>query len=189
MSDRPTFDEVSAWTGRHVRDPQGEDLGKLDGILLDGETDRPAYARVRSGLLGRREHLVPLEGLEPEGDVLRSRWPAAQVHDGPQIDTHVAPTPDQAAALREHFRLDLLDQTGPAEGTEVERFEEEPRVVGSERQAAERVVVRKDEVTREEQVEVPVRKEVVQLETDPLPPGRIESIEPVDEEPGTQRAT
>jgi hypothetical protein len=73
---------------------------------------------------------------------------------------------------------DDADREGPVE---VVRSEEEVEVSTRVKPRAERVRLRKvvveDEVTRT----VPIRKEVVQLETDPPPEGTIESVEDVDD--------
>lgn len=55
-------------------------------MLLDRETDLPAWIGVRTGLLGRNESYVPLEGAtEDGGDVRglddRDRRPGARPHD------------------------------------------------------------------------------------------------------------
>ena len=60
------------------------------------------------------------------------------------------------------------------------RSEEEVEFGKKTTQRAERVRLRKVLVEDEETKTVPVRKEVIQLETEPPPEGRIESVEDVD---------
>jgi hypothetical protein len=69
-----------------------------------------------------------------------------------------------------------------AEG-EMVRSEEEVRVSEGPMRPKERVRLRKVLVTEHQQQTVPVRKEVVQLETDAPPEGRIEAVEDADEAP------
>jgi hypothetical protein len=177
------FDTAQGLKGRVVRDPAGEEVGRVGDVLLDTYEDQPAWVRVKTGRLLGKEHLVPLDGLTEDGEDLRCRWPAELVHGAHAAAVTVRPTPEQDADLRGHFKLDLLDPVGPAGGVEVTRFEEEAVVTGeAERVPTERVVVRKQTVTELEKRTVPVRKEVVQLETDPLPEGRVESVEPLDDE-------
>ena len=63
------------------------------------------------------------------------------------------------------------------------RSEEEVEFGKRTTQRAERVRLRKVLVEDEETKTVPVRKEVIQLETEPPPEGRIESVEDVGEDP------
>jgi hypothetical protein len=48
------LEPLLGWRGRTVLDRKHEELGKLGDLYLDEATDRPAYAGVRTGLLGRR---------------------------------------------------------------------------------------------------------------------------------------
>ena len=43
-----------------VVDRKGAESGTIEDIFIDRQTGRPAWAAVRTGLLGRRHTLVPL---------------------------------------------------------------------------------------------------------------------------------
>ena len=62
------------------------------------------------------------------------------------------------------------------------RSEEEVELTTRVKPRAERVRLRKVVVEDEVTQTVPVRKEVVQVETDPPPEGTIESVEDVDDQ-------
>ena len=55
-------EDLKDWRGEDVLDPASDKLGKLDEIYYDVETDRPAFASVRSGTLSKHLTLVPLDG-------------------------------------------------------------------------------------------------------------------------------
>jgi hypothetical protein len=171
------IDTVLAWRGRTVRDRQGEKIGTLGDVYLDRGTDRPAYAGVNTGLFGRHEHVVPLSGVEErDGDLLvpHSR---EQVLGAPSADAETALDEHQEQALFEHYGRPERH----ADGAEMVRSEEEVDVDVRPVKRAERVRLRKHVVTEHVQKTVPVRREVVQVEHEPPPEGRIVSEEDAGE--------
>ncbi|NED87350.1 PRC-barrel domain containing protein, partial [Streptomyces sp. SID11233] len=48
--------------GLDVYADDGEKIGGVDEVYLDDRTGRPEWVTVRTGLLGLREHFVPLAG-------------------------------------------------------------------------------------------------------------------------------
>jgi hypothetical protein len=190
------IDTALAWRGRTVRDPDGEKVGTLGDVYLDRETDLPEWASIRTGLFGRHESHVPLSAIEPhgDGDELRVPFTKAEIQDAPRVDPDVALSEDEERALYAHYGREYTAGTGtgtstdaPAPATsdtgdaaEVIRSEEEVEVHEGPMRPAERVRLRKVLVTDHEERTIPVRKEVVQLETEPPPSGRIEHVEDVD---------
>lgn len=186
------IDTALAWRGRTVRDPDGEKVGTLGDVYLDRETDLPEWASIRTGLFGRHESHVPLSAIEPaaggDGDDLTVPFTKDQIRDAPRVDPDVAPTEDEERALYAHYGREYTAGTGtdaPAtsdtgDAAEVVRSEEEVEVREGPMKPAERVRLRKVLVTDHEERTIPVRKEVVQLETEPPPSGRIEHVEDVD---------
>jgi hypothetical protein len=172
---QPDVDTVLGWRGHTVRDADGDKLGTLGDILLDRETDLPAWIGIRTGLFGRNESYVPLEGAtEVDGDV-RVPYTADQVRDAPNVDPDITMSEADEERLFAHF--------GRGSGTSMIRSEEEVSVGEAERRPVERVRLKKVTVTENVQETVPVRREVVQLEEEPPPEGRIESVEDVGEQP------
>lgn len=55
-------EDIKEWRGQDVVDPGGDKLGKLEEVYYDTETDVPAFAAVKSSLIGKHLSLVPLEG-------------------------------------------------------------------------------------------------------------------------------
>lgn len=152
------IDTALAWRGRTVRDPEGEKVGTFGDVFLDRETDRPEWGGVRTGLFGRHESYVPLTEVEEDEGDLRVPFTKEQVTGAPRIDPDVALTEEEERTLFAHY--------------------------GREHAArpAERVRLRKVLVTEHQERTIPVRKEVVQLESEPPPSGRIERVEDVDEQ-------
>lgn len=202
-------DTVLGWRGRTVRDADGEKVGKLGDLYLD-ETDRPAYAGVRTGLFGTHESIVPLHGMEERDGELVVPHSSDRVREAPKVDPDGSLSPEEEQMLAAYYRGESVspsagrgdvddgsvvggddrgaraddvedgrDRRGAPEG-EMIRSEEEVRLGVSEPEPVERVRLKKVLVTENVEQTIPVRKEVVQLETEPPPEGYIESSESVD---------
>jgi Domain of unknown function (DUF2382)/PRC-barrel domain len=189
MSSPPDIDTALAWRGKTVRDQDGNELGTLRELYLDSETSRPAWAGVKRGRLRTTETIVPLGGAAEEGDELVLPFDGARFDDAPDIDPDVELTEEQERLLHEHYgrewaaperEREQTDETGETGATMI-RSEEEVSV-GKQVKPSERVRLKKVIVEDEVTETVPVRKEKIQLETDPPPEGRIESVEDVDDD-------
>jgi hypothetical protein len=182
----PDVDTALGWRGRTVVDPAGEELGKVGALYLDADSQRPAWAGVKRGLLRGRETIVPLDGAEEVGDTLRVAYPRSTVEAAPDVDPEVELTEDEERLLHEHYGRDYAPASDEETDTAMTRSEEEVEFGTRTTQRRERVRLRKVLVHDEVKQTVPVRKEVVRLETDPPPEGRIESVEDVP--PDDQRS-
>jgi hypothetical protein len=74
------IEQIDEWRGEDVIDRDGEKLGKLDEVYYDSTSGRPAFASVRHGLLGRKNHVVPLNGASVSRSHIRVAYPAETVH-------------------------------------------------------------------------------------------------------------
>lgn len=181
----PTYslEVLLSWRGSTAYDRTGEKLGKIGALYLDGETDVPAYAGVRTGLLGRHESIVPLAGAEERDGDVHLQYDAELVRGAPSLDPDAALDPQEEHALEAHYGR----QADRIHGTEAPdtmlRSEEEPRAVPGDMRAAERVRLRKVLVTEQVETTVPRQREVIQLETEPPPAGTIESEEDLGDAP------
>jgi hypothetical protein len=174
-------DTVLGWRGRTVRDRQGEKLGKLGGLYLDAD-DRPAYAGVTTGLFGTNESIVPLAGVREEDDELHIPYDAELVRDAPNLDPEAVLSPEEEDTLARHYGSQTARDLGTDDGSMI-RSEETATIEQGPMEATERVRLRKVLVTENVEKTVPLRREIIQLETDPPPAGTIESTEELDGRP------
>jgi hypothetical protein len=176
----PDIDKALSWRGRKVRDEDGEELGRLTELYLDGES-RPAWAGVKRGLLGGKETIVPLAGAtETDGD-LRLPYHRRMFDEAPDVDPDVELTEEEESVLRDHWARGWAPPSGAETDSAMTRSEEEVEFGKRTVRKAERVRLKKVLVEDEVTQSVPVRREVIQLETEPPPEGQIESVEDVDE--------
>jgi hypothetical protein len=198
----PDIDTALEWQGRAVLDRSGERIGKLDEFFLDAETDLPAWGAVTSGLFGRRRSLVPLSEAEPAGeDELRVPFDKDHVLAAPQADPDVELSPEEEETLYGHYGLahstaedaeragaereaggreEAGEQRAEDEGGELVRSEEEVDV-RPEARPRERVRLKKYVVTEHVTKTVPVRREKLAVEREPV--GDEPGDEPAGQEP------
>jgi stress response protein YsnF len=186
------IDTALEWRGRTVVDRDGERIGTLDELYLD-ERDRPAWATVRAGFLGRRSSLVPLSNMRPVGQELEVPFDRQRVKDAPAIEPSEQVADEDADRLRQHYgaheqaaeRQDIAATRMPdivPEGDDDDRMapapddaetddamtrSEEELVVGTRRRTRGRARLRKYVVTEQVQKTIPVRREEVRVEFEP----------------------
>ncbi|MDQ6750156.1 MAG: PRC-barrel domain-containing protein [Actinomycetota bacterium] len=80
------LDNIRDWRGQEVVDPDGEKIGKLEDVYFDIESDEPHFARVKTGLFGRRLTFVPLMDAVAGRDRLEVAYAKDRVKDAPTID-------------------------------------------------------------------------------------------------------
>ena len=178
----PDVDTALGWRGRTVIDPAGEELGKVTALYLDSESQRPAWAGVKRGVLRGQETIVPLEGAEEADGDVRVAYDKATVEGAPDVAPDVELGEDEERLLHEHYGRDWAPASDEETDTAMTRSEEEVTFGKRVKRRAERVRLKKVLVEDEVEQTVPVRKEVVQLETEPPPEGQIESVEDVDDD-------
>ena len=180
---------VAAMSGATVRDPAGEKIGKLSQVYLDDQTGAPEWVTVRTGLFGTKESFVPLADADIRGDDLVVSMDKATVSGAPQVeeDGHLSET--QETELYRYYgltdssttgdgtdrRTDLTgaagvvgqDTSGPTTDDAMTRSEEH-LTAGIQQVETGKARLRKHVVTETQQVQVPVSREEVTLEREPI---------------------
>ena len=91
------------WVGHTVLDRDGEQVGKVDQLYRDHNTDRPTWAVVKSGMT-RNERFIPLADASEEGDqTLRIGATKGQVDDAPNVEDKDRLTLDDESRLHRHY--------------------------------------------------------------------------------------
>ena len=96
--------------GKKLVDPSGGEIGDVQEVYLDRETDRPQFVLVKTGLFGRSSTVVPLTGASLEGPRIWADVDKDQVSDAPQVDPEAELSPEQEAAIYRHYGI---SQSGP----------------------------------------------------------------------------
>ena len=100
------IEDVKEWRGEDIIDPQSEKLGKLEDVYYDTDTDAPAFAAVKSGLLGKHITLVPLAGATAGRSYVRVRADKDEFKGAPSFDPDAELSADDEAGTYRYFGLD-----------------------------------------------------------------------------------
>lgn len=85
-------------------DANGEKLGNVTQVHLDGISGRPAWITVGLGLLDSREHFVPLTGARLDGDNLYVAVSRDKIKDSPAFKSVEGLSAEQEDELRTYYR-------------------------------------------------------------------------------------
>jgi uncharacterized protein (TIGR02271 family) len=182
--------DILSYRGHSLIGADGDKLGTIEEIYLDTETNQPEWALINTGMFGTKQSFVPLQQAASEGDDLRVQFDKATVKDAPKVDPDGQLSKREEAELYRHYGLDYEDDrsgsglpegtagtsdrepvgrdvSGPTTDDAMTRSEEELRVGTTQREAGRarlRKYVVEDEVTQT----VPVRREEVRIEREPI---------------------
>ncbi|MEU4621926.1 PRC and DUF2382 domain-containing protein [Actinoplanes sp. NPDC023801] len=188
-----TQEKFGSLRGLEVVDNDGDKIGTIGAVWTDG-AGKPTWASVRTGLFGMNESLFPLQNADLRGDHLVVPFDKATVKDAPNVDAdHDEPlNQDEVDRLYQHYNINWDEtyrsyQDGAATadasytgttttaGRETEGLtgdamtrSEERLNVGTEREQTGRARLRKYVVSEQQQVSVPVTREEVRLEREPI---------------------
>lgn len=190
-----TMTDAYTWQEREVLGSDGEKIGSIKQIYEDVTTGKPEWALVTSGLFGTRSHFVPLAGAQPDGEAVRVPATKDQVKNAPSIEGEGQLTEADERRLFEHYNVPYTeegsvtaqgapspagqgdatghDTSGPTTDDAMTRSEEELRV-GKTEQERGRARLRKYIVTEEVQTTVPVQREEVRVEREPITDSNVE---------------
>ena len=190
-------DRILRHRGQDLYDSTGDKIGSIEEIYLDAETHAPEWALVQPRLFGLRPTFVPLRDATESGGKLTVPYDKATIKDAPDIEPKGQLSQREEADLARHYGLassELRSDTGLPAGTTgttadrdstgapgtvgrdvsgpttedaMTRSEEEIRVGKAVREAG-RVRLRKYVVTEHETRTVPVRREEVRVEREPI---------------------
>jgi uncharacterized protein (TIGR02271 family) len=172
------------WQGRTLKDRNGDKIGTIDALYLDQQTDKPEWALVNTGLFGTKSSFVPLAGAAPRDEDVVVGVEAQQVKDAPKMAPDEELSEQQEAELFRHYGIDYTaegsvtatdnardtvgrDTSGPTTDDAMTRSEEELRVGKTSRESG-RARLRKYVVTEQVEQTVPVQREEVRLEREPI---------------------
>jgi uncharacterized protein (TIGR02271 family) len=180
--------------GGNVIGSDGSKIGSIGQIYADDDTSEPTWVTVKTGLFGTHESFVPLEAATQHGNDIVVPYTKDKVKDAPRVapDGHLEPEEEDqlytyyersgGAAYtgtdRTTTHRDTTDDTsargtvgrdtsGPTTDDAMTRSEEQLHV-GTERQATGRARLRKYVVTENVTTTVPVQREEVRLEREPI---------------------
>jgi uncharacterized protein (TIGR02271 family) len=190
-----TINSYDAWIGTDAYDVNGDKIGAIDAIYYDDQTGRPEWLAIRTGFFGMNVSFAPIAGGTVRDGTLTLPYTKDQVKDAPNIDLEEAfHTAGEEQRLFDHygFAWDALrygvrerfdseyDVVAPLrsdrpEAAETTRSEEQLRV-GTETVPTAKARLRKYVITEHQNVTVPVTREEVRVEREPITNGEADDI-------------
>jgi uncharacterized protein (TIGR02271 family) len=186
----PDIDTVRSWQGATLVDADGDKVGTVESIYVDDQTGEPEWALVNTGLFGTKSSFVPLAQASGSGDQVQVPYEKQLVKDAPRVDTDQHLSEAEEQELWRHYGLDYdseyttdrdgdgvydhvqdsavgRDTSGPTTDEAMTRSEEELRIGTTQRERG-RARLRKYVTTETQQVTVPVQREEVRVEREPI---------------------
>jgi uncharacterized protein (TIGR02271 family) len=176
--------EINRVQGATAFDSTGDKVGKVDQIYLDDQTGEPTWLTLNTGLFGTSTSFVPLEGANFDGDDLRLAYDKDRIKDAPRIEVDQHLEREQEDELYRYYGLsyggqgyETTETTGYADtdvrtGTTGDEaavtLSEERLQVGTQEQEVGRARLRKYTTSETETVSVPVSKEKLVVERNPV---------------------
>jgi uncharacterized protein (TIGR02271 family) len=182
-------DTISRVIGQDVYDESGEKIGSAAEVYLDDETGEPEWVTVRTGLFGTKESFVPIRNADLTNDGVRVPVSKTQVKDAPKIDTDGHLSPQEEQELYRYYGMGNgevagvqttgmqtatdgrgtvgHDTSGPTTDDAM-TLSEERLNVGTRSEEVGRARLRKYVVTENVTETVPVTREEVRVEREPI---------------------
>ena len=181
--------------GRPVIGSDGSKIGTVEDIYFDQDTREPEWALVKTGMFGTKSTFVPITNASVQGDELQVPFTKDQVKGAPNLDDDGELSQDEEALLAQHYGMTYSeapsdtglpqgggvqtggqtteardtgrDTSGPSTDNAMTRSEEELRI-GKTRRPSGLVRLRKHIVQEQVNTTVPVEREQVRVEREPI---------------------
>jgi uncharacterized protein (TIGR02271 family) len=181
----PTLQDVQSWRGRELRSNDGDKIGTISEIYLDRDSDRPEWLAVKTGMFGSRHSFVPIDAAREDGDAIAVPFDKDLVKDAPNAEADGELSSDEERSLYAHYGREYAESGGVETGQRVDRGpvgrdvsgpttddamtrSEEELDVGKRSRETGRARLRKHVVTEQVQTTVPVQREEVRVEREPI---------------------
>jgi uncharacterized protein (TIGR02271 family) len=200
-----TTSDVLSWRGQDALDSDGDKIGKIEEIYLDAQTNEPEWALINTGLFGTKRSFVPLRDASPSGDGITVGFDKDTVKNAPKVDPDGRLSQQEEAELYRHYSLEYSDVdsgsglsdgertdtsrgdadfettgsaghdvSGPNTDDAMTRSEEELTVGKTQRETG-RARLKKYVVEEEVTQTVPVRREEVRIEREPITDANVDA--------------
>ena len=196
----PVTEDKLSWRGQDLYDTSGGKIGRIEEIYLDADTDQPEWALVHTGLFGTKQTFVPIREASATGDSPAVPYDSDLIKSAPKVDADGKLSQDEEAALYQHYGLDYSearsdsglpeggattgttettdtvghDTSGPTTDDAMTLSEEQVRVGTTSREVG-RARLRKHIVSDTVTETVPVQREEVRIEREPITDANVDN--------------
>ncbi len=193
--------DYTSWGGRDLVGADGSKIGTIDQLYADKDSGAPTFMTVNTGMFGSRTSFVPVDRAESTGNAIRVPFDKDMIKNAPNIDPDADITPQEEDQLYQYYSMSGTsgfqggtgqtggagfsggtgnyetgtvghDTSGPSTDSAMTRSEERLNV-GVERAEAGRARLRKFVTTEQVSQTVPVTREEVRIEREPITEGNV----------------
>ena len=191
--------QADTFSGRTLLGSDGEKIGRIDTLYVDENGQDAKFVTVNTGLFGTKTSFVPVAEARLQGEDVVVPYSKDQVKQAPNVEVDEDLTAEEEERLYSHYGMSRMarsttgadgpgrddrteqserpdrepvgrDTSGPTTDDAMTRSEERLRV-GTEQQEVGRARLRKYIVTENVTTTVPVRREEVRIEREPIADG------------------
>ena len=180
-------ESLSSLAGKHVVGSDGEKIGKVADVYESTDGAGGTFATVNTGLFGSGASFFPLDAAELNGDQIVLPYSKSFIKDAPRVQNDEELTEPEEEQLFQYYSRGAGTQAGSAEPNDAPGTvghdtsgpttdsamtrSEEQLTVGTERVGAGRARLRRYVVTENVTRTVPVSREEVRVEREPITDG------------------
>jgi uncharacterized protein (TIGR02271 family) len=158
------MNQLQELRGAPVYDASGDQIGKVEEVFADVDSQRPEWIGLGTGFFGTKRVLVPVEGAQPQDDGLAVPYDKDHVKGAPDIDEdHIGPETERE--LYAYYGVPS-QSTGDADQA-VTRHEEE-LAVGKQEVETGRVRLHKWVETEPVAMDVELQQETARVTREPV---------------------
>ena len=162
------MNQLQELRGGPVYDVSGDQIGKVEEVFADVDTQRPEWIGLGTGFFGTKRVLVPVDGSQLQGDGIVVPYEKDHVKGSPDIDDdHVSPETEQE--LYAYYGIGAPAAGAPSGDSDdaVTRHEEE-LAVGTQQVERGRVRLHKWVETEPVAMDVELKQETARVTRQPV---------------------
>src|ERR1700712_5269344 len=94
---------IGALQGAKVVGTDGDKIGTVGQVYLDGQDGHPSWVTVSTGLFGTSESFIPIDQATFDGENVTVPYEKAFVKDAPRVDNDGSLSPDEEQQLYRYY--------------------------------------------------------------------------------------
>jgi uncharacterized protein (TIGR02271 family) len=156
------LDQLQELEGAPVYDEMGDQIGKVDEVFVDVQSQEPEWIGLGTGFFGTKRVLVPVEGAQLQGEGVSVPYAKEHVKGAPDIDDDQV-SPETERDLYAYYGLAGGDSSGGGDGDQAVTRHEEELAVGKQQVEAGRARLHKWVETEPVEMDVELKQETARV--------------------------
>ena len=103
--------QLNEWMDREVSDIDGHKIGSVGDIYYRGDTGKPEWVLIKTGLFGTKKSFAPAGEITGKGDKLTVPYAKEVVREAPRVEHQEELTEEEERGLYRYYGLEYSGQT------------------------------------------------------------------------------